>query len=495
MGSPIYAPDPFQGINEQLFKMLAMKQQQEVQKEQLKLRKQELEQAAAEEQYKRQQAQAVQQFDVSQLLGPLLAQVGQGVNAAYGAPVQQVPQGLPVQQQFARFAQQPGMDRATVLAAAPAAMQQLAEQRKKQEEDKAFDEMERIAAPLWTPEERAGMAAYRQGLRSGLPKESLDALAPATAMEKAQLAEVNQKIATAKDAAEADAAATQYLIDKGYIPPGGTMKDASVWVANLKKDAIDFARHRSLELEKIRIENQGKVLEGDALTVAVGGTTDAAGIAKALTDRYPRLAPGLAMKAAVAARETYRKMRAPANDAQGRAQLVYAPARAAHQNLNELTQKGVAWTANMDDMLIEYAGIPLVGGKEIIGAVAKRASYKSMSPEEKRYFNAVAVLVDARLRPISGAAVPPNEIQNFLNAFVPMLRDDLATKAQKLAGLESYIKVLKDQSGLEDDEQGPGLAAARILLQLQNAQPEKRIPTPVRQSTPLRGGNYPGRNR
>lgn len=487
MAGPIYlpqSPSPLAGIGDTLIAALAAKEGIKVRQQELKLKQEEQAAKEAEKQARieEQRGQAMAQ------LAPIMAALQRGMPvlpSMYG-PVQNTmatPQGIntlqasPVAQQFAQTMNQPGMTPTAQMAAAPVLAQAFAKEKEKRDEQESFDKMVAIASPLWTPEEQAGMKAWRQGKLAGLPEGVLESLRPATAMQKAQLVELNLKNKAAKSHMEADEASTKWLVDNGILQPGGTMKDAAQWTADLEKQERAQAHERRMAVEKFQMENVSKVLENDAMKVAIeSGTTDPKAIEAQLRAMYPNLKGGQLTKAAVDGSTAIRKMNAPATETQGKYRLVYAPAKAAQQTIKDLYSKGVVWTKDMDAAVSDWGYV----GKAGAGDFLRRTAKGRLSEDETKLLSAVILLTEARLRPTSGATLNATEIQNTRDAFVPQEnitpRGGVAPDAgeYKLSRLDEYMESLRQNAGVEDDSNSVALQAARVILNNQRASPAAR---------------------
>lgn len=494
MSTPIYLNNnSTDDLTKTLLAIAVSRQQNDIQKEQVKIRQQELKVQQEERQAKQQaeqetamQKQAEQAMMLQQLLGPARQMIGQAFGAAQtGLPGQMtgappMPQMSPVQQQFTQFA---GQNPKLAAPAAATAMKMFEVEKKKREAAQAVDEMITLAGPMWTEQQRNQVRALGRGANGEpLPKELLVSLIPPDAKTALEIGEAQRKAGEAKSMAEADKISTEALVRMGRLAPGtGPVVGATKMLADEKNAIAKDARSADLEMKKIAAENMEKVLESRALEVALDVGPDPKAIASALSTRYPKLAAGMATKAAVAAAKgigELNKAKAP-TEAQGKYRLVYAPARAAEANVMEAVKAGAKWGGIHDEAVAEYK-FPVAGDVPIMGDLLRLAARKRMSPEQQKLFVAAILLTDARVRPISGATVTAGEVRNTVNAFIPQTSDATPeNSAQKLAALRDHMETLRETAGIDKDT--PGTSAAEMLLEMQRGETTVK-PAPNRES-------------
>jgi hypothetical protein len=245
MAGPIYTNDG-ESTSDWLLKLLVAKQQQEVQKEQLGLRKKELEQQAQEYQQK----QAMQEAETARQQGPMLAaqsalqamlqQAAAPAMAQYnpmngqmmGAPQmgEPAPQAA---QQYGQLAQQVSPQQA--LGAAPTFAARAQAQQEEKKAERALTNMKNVLTPDEYSRLRAGLELKMQ-LGDAMPTDALKPFIPETALEAAQRADMITERVSNEDA-------QKYLASKGiHVGADG----ANAMLQTLHLNDRRFAQSREL---------------------------------------------------------------------------------------------------------------------------------------------------------------------------------------------------------------------------------------------------------
>lgn len=237
--APIYAPDPFEGIQKTLLQVAAMRQQQEAMKEDLKLRQQKLkidqeENAAAAQQ---------RQMDNAQRQGPQIAAQQMLAQMANQSAQPMMPQGVPVANGVANPLPQAVTDFQQVqrtatpdqaLAAAPG----FANEAKRQfEQRRVRAALEKSATADELKKYDMGNLVYQQALAATgdetYAREMSESYVPPTAKEAAETIEINLRVRQAESKEAGGRIAqehlrTKYGVDMPWDQAAETLKQFEV---------------------------------------------------------------------------------------------------------------------------------------------------------------------------------------------------------------------------------------------------------------------------
>lgn len=235
MSTPIYAQDPFEGINKQLMQVAAMRQAQEAQKEDLKLRQAHLklqqEQHAMEQQQQQtQQAGAIQSF-LGALADPSMGQLTQPAAGMLGDARVSTPDALS-QVNAVAAPQQMGGRVAPSMIDSRRAEQQFGSYMKTLKQHLPEGEFSQFEAAV-------------NLVQAGVPKELVDSFIPETAKEVADRLKVLEETRSIADKTQSDTYAQGYLAKKYNISVG--MNDANKMLQNLIMADRLAGQARSLE--------------------------------------------------------------------------------------------------------------------------------------------------------------------------------------------------------------------------------------------------------
>lgn len=480
-------------LSDTLLRVMLAKQQQDVQKEQLKLRKAELEQQAKEQDYKQQTENGPRMADQNVLLqalaqaqSPIFGELNPTMfGTQQAAPAQPSPQ-VQVAQQYQQATQ--GMAPQEALAAAPTFRQKYEQQ--KQVSD--FQKLYKRARPLLTPEEIDGAESAIALMVQGAPESAWKDLMPKTAQEKLAMEKLTIEVAGMKDEVEADKAATRGLIAMGRLPADspyykGAAKDLvserntiaaearaavrarqeqqrEMFKSNIAGLALQY-RSMGLKPEQIvgRLKQSAPEMGSGELTAlalsaekqyreAYGANTDAAANARALAAIS---APAMRVIRGMATGED--KL-----DQAELWELKVAQGMSAKQATDYVAgskrEKATAMRgqgANAFPEMIEGAGGAL-GSIPYIGALPEFAAYtlaENLRGKNAQLFNgATETLIGADLRLKSGANATEAEIRRQARQMAPSSGLGPEENARRILQLDNIHRGILQRGGLREED-------------------------------------------
>lgn len=435
------------------------------------------------------------------LLGPLRKNFAKAFGATQaptgevGAPGLEAP--LPALPEstttFRDIVQNPNTTKNQALAAAAT----LLEDQQKENLIKDLTEGYDSISELLTPDMALGIPVAIKLIANKAPKEVYEQFLPTKILDMQKvIREMEQK----KSMKEMDKAATQWLIDNGYLAQAEYGEWGYSGAGDMMYKARENLKQRAHELRQKATTDLPTFLKGDAMAIRqkLGSFVDPGKIAEGLRTLYkdnPAVSDGMLFSAAVDAAKTMNDLDSSNSVDQARSRLMYKMGVAPAANIiKQLNEKGVYWTSNMDRVLQQYKGALWagVGTGGLVGVVAGsrggptggvgarlaaderisddfRTFYRGkLSPLETQLMNNVMTIMEAEMRELSGKRFEAGEIgREIQRRFVREdEKNNPEAKAQKHFYMNGIQEALRHKAGLpketeEEMAQWPGIGESQ----------------------------------